>query len=76
MYLDILMNEGKRDHIDMKKLIERAMYKAVGITVGCETGEAERKKNLEKMPTAGVEFGFPIIPMGYPEAIHFEKGYQ
>ena len=52
-YAEFMMDEGKRDHIDMEKFPERAMYKDVGVTVGSETGSADRKKHAKTMPTVG-----------------------
>ena len=37
-YAEFLMAQGKRDHIDMEKFLDRAMYKDVGVTADSETG--------------------------------------
>ena len=35
--------QGKREHIDMRKFLDWAMYKDVGVTTDSETGDVERK---------------------------------
>ena len=40
-YAEFLIDEGERDHIDMKELLDRAMYKDIGVTVDIATGASE-----------------------------------
>ena len=60
----------------MKQFPEWAMYKEVGVTLGSETGDVERKQNVQTMPNFGEEFGFLVIFGEYREENHCDEGYQ
>ena len=52
-FAEFLIDEGKREHIDMREPPGRAMYKDVGVTTGSETGALGRMGNSKTIPTAG-----------------------
>ena len=60
-YVEFLMGEGNRCHLDREKFPEWPIRKNFGIASGEKIGSVERMGRADHMPTVGEEFGFLII---------------
>ena len=72
----MLEDIGDAEIPEKKRFAEWIQYNKVAITVDEQTGSVGRKRSVRNMPTVGEEFGFLVIPSGYPERNHFDAGYQ
>ena len=75
-YAEFPTYEGKKEHMDMEQFAEWVAQSEVGIIADTARWGTGRKKDAEKMPTVGVEFGFLKIPGGSQEAHNFGECYQ